>query len=134
MWIYAICAVWSMRSRWLLVSCALITSHLRLLASWVEQLNEHSPYHCSWLIMYINDNEQSLSDECTLQQIYEKIKHKITVSNEPLLESDRNANKFERFLNNSKLNWCLAIIVLLMLICHIVSWIRISGSARLGLI
>jgi ankyrin repeat-rich membrane spanning protein len=86
-----------------------ITFDWRLLASWVY-LNEQWPYRCSWLIMYIKDNEENLSDECTFQQIYEKVKHKIPVSNEPLLELDRNANKFERFLNNSQLNLTVHVI------------------------
>ena len=71
----------------------------RILASWIY-LVEQWPYRCSWVVMYYEENENEFSDETTLTEIYERIKNSIPISNEPLLDLDRNARKFEQFIEN----------------------------------
>jgi ankyrin repeat-rich membrane spanning protein len=71
----------------------------RILASWIY-LNEQWPYRCSWIVMYYDEHENEFDEESTLNDVYEKVKHQIPVSNEPLLELDRNARKFEQFIEN----------------------------------
>lgn len=73
----------------------------RLLASWIY-LNEQWPYRCSWLIMYYEEHEDEFNEDTTLTDVYERVKHQIPVSNEPLLEMDRNTRKFEQFIQNCK--------------------------------
>lgn len=73
----------------------------RQLASWIY-LNEQWPYRCSWLIMFYEEHEQEFDEEATLNDIYERVKHQIPISNEPLLEMDRNARKFEQFIQNCR--------------------------------
>ena len=73
----------------------------RLLASWIY-LNEQWPYRCSWLIMFYEEHESEFDDETTLNDIHERVKHHIPISNEPLLEMDRNARKFEQFIQTCK--------------------------------
>ena len=73
----------------------------RLLASWIY-LNEQWPYRCSWLIMYYEEHENEFDEHATLNEVYERVKNKIPISNEPLLEMDRNARKFEQFIQNCK--------------------------------
>lgn len=71
----------------------------RVLASWIY-LNEQWPYRCSWVVMYYEEHESELTEQTTLAEIYEKVKHQIPANNEPLLELDRNARKFEQFIEN----------------------------------
>lgn len=52
--------------------------------------------------MYYDEHESEFDDEATLNEVYERIKHQIPISNEPLLEMDRNARKFEQFIQNCK--------------------------------
>ncbi len=73
----------------------------RMLSSWIY-LNEQWPYRCSWIIMYYEEHENEFHENSTLNDVYELIKHQIPVSNEPLLELDRNARKFEQFIQNCK--------------------------------
>ena len=73
----------------------------RLLASWIY-LNEQWPYRCSWIIMQYEEHETEFNEETPLNEIYNQIKNHIPVSNEPLLELDRNPRKFEQFLLHCK--------------------------------
>lgn len=73
----------------------------RMLASWIY-LNEQWPYRCSWIVMHYEEHQNEFTEETTLDEIYDKIKHQIPNTNEPLLELDRNARKFELFLSTSK--------------------------------
>lgn len=69
----------------------------RILASWIY-LNEQWPYRCSWIVMYYEDHEDEFTEETTLNEVYELVKNQIPINNEPLLELDRNARKFEHFI------------------------------------
>jgi ankyrin repeat-rich membrane spanning protein len=71
----------------------------RILASWVY-LVEQWPYRCSWVVMHYEDNEKEFNEETSLTEVYERIKAKIPIANEPLLELDRNARKYEQFIEN----------------------------------
>ena len=81
----------------------------RILASWIY-LNEQWPYRCSWIIMHYEEHEQEFSEDATINEVYEQVKHQIPISNEPLLELDRNARKFEQFIQNCKPNLTVAIL------------------------
>jgi ankyrin repeat-rich membrane spanning protein len=71
-----------------------------VLASWIY-LVEQWPYRCSWIVMSYEDNETEFSDETTLQEIYEGIRHKFqTLYPETLMSLDRNGRKFELLLEN----------------------------------
>ncbi len=71
----------------------------RMLASWIY-LVEQWPYRCSWIVMHYEENENEFSDETSFVDIYESIKNRIPLTNEPMLDLDRNARKFEQFLQN----------------------------------
>ena len=49
---------------------------------------------------YYEEHESDFNEETTLNAIYDLVKHKIPVVNEPLLELDRNARKFEQFIQS----------------------------------
>lgn len=71
----------------------------RILASWIY-INEQWPYRCSWIVMHYEENESTFTEETTLNEIYEQVKNQIPTTNEPLLELDRNARKFEHFIQS----------------------------------
>ena len=71
----------------------------RILASWIY-INEQWPYRCSWIVMHYEENEHIFPEETTLNEIYEQVKNHIPTINEPLLELDRNARKFEHFIQS----------------------------------
>ncbi|RNA02850.1 kinase D-interacting substrate -like protein [Brachionus plicatilis] len=71
----------------------------RILASWIY-INEQWPYRCSWIVMHYGDHEEEYTEETTLNEIYEQVKNQIPTNGEPLLELDRNARKFEHFIQS----------------------------------
>ena len=75
----------------------------RILASWIY-LNENWPYRSSVLVYFYDEHQNQFTEESTLNEIYDLVKHQIPNSNEPLLELDRNPVKFEQFLQNCSPN------------------------------
>jgi hypothetical protein len=75
----------------------------RVLASWIY-LNENWPYRSSVLVYFYDEHQNQFTEESTLNEIYDLVKHQIPNSNEPLLDLDRNPVKFEQFLQNCSPN------------------------------
>ncbi|CAF0763759.1 unnamed protein product [Rotaria sordida] len=65
-------------------------------------LVEQWPYRISWIVIYYEDHEQDYAEDTELKILYNKIKPFIPISNDPLLELDRNGRKFELCIEQSE--------------------------------
>ncbi len=65
-------------------------------------LVEQWPYRISWIIVYYEDHEQEYGEDTALKTLYNKIKPFISITNDPLLELDRNGRKFELCMEQSE--------------------------------
>ncbi|CAF0790019.1 unnamed protein product [Adineta steineri] len=65
-------------------------------------LVEQWPYRITWIIVYYEDHEQDYGEDTELKTLYNKLKPFIPISNDPLLELDRNGRKFELCIERSE--------------------------------
>ncbi len=73
------------------------------LSAWVN-ITEQWPYRLSWIILFVELNEDSIEETASLKQMFDRIRGAIPTQKEvePLLELDRDEKKMDAFLSYHK--------------------------------